>query len=57
MNMWQRAKAGGVPDSLWWCLLAIVLFVAVVLGAYFIKEAVKARPRKIVKKQDESDSE
>ena len=57
VNMWQRAKAGGVPDSLWWCLLAIVLFVAVVLGAYFIKEAVKVRPRKIVKKQDESDSE
>ena len=57
VNMWQRAKAGGVPDSLWWCLLAIVLFVAVVPGAYFIKEAVKARPRKIVKKQDESDSE
>ena len=57
VNMWQRAKAGGVPDSLWWCLLAIVLFVAVVLGAYFIKEAVKARPRKVVKKQDESDSE
>lgn len=48
VNMWQRAKAGGgVPASLWWCLLAIVLFVGVVLGAYFLKEALKAKPKKI----------
>ena len=48
VNMWQRAKAGGgVPSSLWWCLLAIVLFVGVVLGAYFLKEALKAKPKKI----------
>ena len=46
--MWQRAKAGGsVPSSLWWCLLAIVLFVGIVLGAYFLKEALKAKPRKL----------
>lgn len=48
VNMWQRAKAGGgVPASLWWCLLAIVLFVGVVLGAYFLKEALKAKPKKL----------
>ena len=48
VNMWQRAKAGGgVTSSLWWCLLAIVLFVGVVLGAYFLKEALKAKPKKI----------
>lgn len=48
VNMWQRAKAGGgVSASLWWCLLAIVLFVGVVLGAYFLKEALKAKPKKI----------
>lgn len=48
VNMWQRAKAGGgVPASLWWCLLAIVLFVGAVLGAYFLKEALKAKPKKI----------
>lgn len=48
VNMWQRAKAGGgVPASLWWCLLAIVLFVGVVLGAYFLEEALKAKPKKI----------
>lgn len=49
VNMWQRAKAGGgVPSSLWWCLLAIVLFVGIVLGAYFLKEALKAKPKKIM---------
>ena len=48
VNMWQRAKAGGgVPSSLWWCLLAIGLFVGIVLGAYFLKEALKAKPRKL----------
>lgn len=48
VNMWQRAKAGGgVPSSLWWCLLAIVLFVGIVLGAYFLKEALKAKPKKL----------
>ena len=48
VNMWQRAKAGGgVSASLWWCLLAIVLFVGAVLGAYFLKEALKAKPKKL----------
>lgn len=48
VNMWQRAKAGGgVPSSLWWCLLAIVLFVGIALGAYFLKEALKAKPKKL----------
>ena len=48
VNMWQRAKAGGgVPSSLWWCLLAIVLFVGAVLGVYFLKEALKGRPRRL----------
>lgn len=48
VNMWQRAKAGdGVPAELWWCLLAIVLFVGVIVGGYYLKEALKAKPRKI----------
>ena len=47
VNMWQRAKAGdGVPSELWWCLLAVVLAVGVALGAYFLKEALKSKPRK-----------
>ena len=47
VNMWQRAKAGdGVPSELWWCLLAVVLVVGVALGAYFLKEALKSKPRK-----------
>ncbi len=55
VNMWQRAKAGGVPASLWWCLLAIVLFVGIVLGAYFLKEALKAKPRKLGKGAEKTD--
>ena len=55
VNMWQRAKAGGgVPASLWWCLLAIVLFVGAVLGAYFLKEALKAKPKKITASPSDS---
>ena len=48
VNMWQRAKAGdGVPDTLWWCLLAVVGVTGVAAGAYFVKEALRRRPKKL----------
>ena len=57
VNMWQRAKAGdGVPVELWWCLLAIVLFVGVLVGAYFLKEKLRAKPRKAHTAEPPSDS-
>ena len=58
VNMWQRAKAGaGVPNSLWWCLFAILLFVGAILAAYFIKEALKARPRRTAKSSEPPSAE
>ncbi len=57
VNMWQRAKAGdGVPVELWWCLLAIVLFVGVLVGVYFLKEKLRAKPRKAHTAEPPSDS-
>ena len=57
VNMWQRAKAGdGVPVELWWCLLAIVLFVGVFVGVYFFKEKLRAKPRKAHTAEPPSDS-
>ena len=58
VNMWQRAKAGaGVPNSLWWCLFAILLFVGAILAAYFIKEALKVRPRRTAKSSEPPSAE
>lgn len=58
VNMWQRAKAGGgVPASLWWCLFAILLFVGAILAAYFIKEALKVRPRRTAKSSEPPSAE
>ena len=58
VNMWQRAKAGGgVPASLWWCLFAILLFVGAILAAYFIKEALKTRPRRTAKSSEPPSAE
>lgn len=58
VNMWQRAKAGaGVPNSLWWCLFAILLFVGAILAAYFIKEALKIRPRRTAKSSEPPSAE
>ena len=58
VNMWQRAKAGaGVPNSLWWCLFAILLFVGAILAAYFIKEALRARPRRTAKSSEPPSAE
>ena len=58
VNMWQRAKAGaGVPNSLWWCLFAILLFVGAILAAYFIKEALKACPRRTAKSSEPPSAE
>lgn len=48
VQMWQQAKSGsGVPSSLWWCLLAIILAVGAAIGVYFLVQALKRRPRKI----------
>ena len=48
VQMWQRAKSGnGITVSLWWILLAIVLLIGVVVGGYFLLQALKLRPRKL----------
>ncbi len=48
VSMWQRAKSGnGIAPSLWWILLVIILAIALVIGAYFIAQALKLRPRKL----------
>lgn len=50
VNMWQRAKSGdGVDANLWYVILAIVGAVALVVGVYFIVQAIKLRPRKMKK--------
>lgn len=50
VNMWQRAKSGsGVETSLWWIILAIVGAVGICIGAYFIAQTLKKRPRVIKK--------
>ena len=46
VQMWLRAKSGGVSPSLGWILLGIALAVGLALGAYFAAQAFKARPRK-----------
>ncbi len=48
VSMWQRAKSGkGIDTSLWWILLVIIALIALVVGAYFIVQALKLRPRKL----------
>lgn len=50
VNMWQRAKSGsGVETSLWWIVLIIVGAIGIAVGAYFIVQALKRRPRVIKK--------
>lgn len=50
VNMWQRAKSGShVETSLWWIILVIVGAVGICVGAYFIAQMLKRRPR-IIKK-------
>jgi len=46
VQMWLRAKSGGVSPSLGRILLGIALAVGLALGAYFAAQAFKARPRK-----------
>ncbi|MDE5602246.1 MAG: extracellular solute-binding protein [Clostridia bacterium] len=54
VQMWQRAKSGnGISVSLWWILLVIVLLIGIVVGGYFLLQALKLRPRKL--KADKSD--
>ncbi len=58
VQMWQRAKSGaGVAPSLWWCLLAIVLSVGIMIGAYYAVQAFKLRPRKVKSAPDGGDAE
>ena len=48
VQMWERAKAGtDTPWVLIWCLIAIVGVVGIAAGAYFLKEYLKRRPRKM----------
>lgn len=48
VQIWERAKAGtDTPWELIWCLVAVVLIVGIALGAYFLKEYLKRRSRKI----------
>lgn len=48
VQMWERAKAGtDTPWELIWCLIAVAGIVGLGLGAYFLKEYLKRRPRKI----------
>jgi len=57
VQMWQRAKSGaGVPASLWWCLLAIVLAIGLAIGAYFAAQAFKMRPKKIAASDTATDT-
>lgn len=50
VNMWQRAKSGSsVEASLWWIILVIVGAVGICVGAYFIAQTLKKRPRVIKK--------
>lgn len=48
ITMWENAKTGNdVPWVLIWCAVAIVGLGGLAVGAYFIKERLKLRPRKI----------
>ena len=50
VQMWERAKAGtDTPWVLIWCLIAITAVVGIFAGAYFLKEYLKRRPRKLPK--------
>ena len=50
VNMWQRAKSGnGVDVNLWYVILAIVGAIGLFVGAYFLVQAIKLRPRKLKK--------
>lgn len=52
IQMWQRAKSGdGIETSLWWILLVILLAIGIAIGAYFIVQALKMRPRKIAREE------
>ncbi len=43
VQMWERSKAGGFDLVLLWVLIAIVAVIALALGGYFAKEAIKMR--------------
>lgn len=48
VQMWERVKAGAeTPWPLIWCLIGVVAVVALLVGGYFLKEALKARPRRV----------
>ncbi|MBD5092420.1 MAG: hypothetical protein HDT36_03460, partial [Clostridiales bacterium] len=48
VQMWQRAKSGsGISASLWWILLVIVVLIGLLVGGYFLLQALKLRPRKL----------
>lgn len=47
VQMWLRAKSGGVSPSLGWILLGIALAIGLAIGAYFVIQALKLHPRKL----------
>ena len=48
VQMWERVKAGAeTPWPLIWCLIGVAAVVALLVGGYFLKEALKARPRRV----------
>lgn len=48
VQMWERVKAGAeTPWELIWCLIAVVVIVGGAIGLYFLKEALKRRPKKV----------
>lgn len=50
VQMWQKAKAGGaISTSLYWVLLAVAAIGGLIAGAYFVKEALKRKPKKLSK--------
>lgn len=49
VQMWQRAKAGGISYVVIYSIIAVVGAVALILCAYLLKEYLKRRPRKIKK--------
>ncbi len=52
VNMWQRAKSGaGVDVSLFIIIAAIIGAVAIAVALYFVFQALKCRPRRIVSKR------
>ncbi|MBO5982797.1 MAG: hypothetical protein J6Q06_02885 [Clostridia bacterium] len=50
ITMWENAKTGiDVPWVLIWCTIAIVGLAGIFFAYYFIKDALRRKPRKVEK--------